>query len=117
MSEYDDFNASFSSNNSRSFSQNDNISGNAVQLIRSIMGEPAAHRVKISLSTGNVGYCPQVPAMHSGSIRSNILMGCPLEHARYMKVLAGCCLLQDLQVLIWLVSINCTVNLNVDLSC
>lgn len=101
MGEYeDDFDASLSGghshSHSRSYSHNDNISGNAVQLIRSIMGEP--QRVKVRLSTGYIAYCPQVPAMHSGSIRSNILMGAPLEHARYMKVLAGCCLLQDLQV-------------------
>lgn len=98
MSEYDDFNSSFGgSSPSRSYSHNDNISGNALQLIRSIVEEPQC--IKISISTGNVSYCPQVAPMHSGSIRSNILMGSAFQHARYMKVLAGCCLLQDLQVI------------------
>ncbi len=69
---------------------------NALQLIRSVAHAPQRHLS--NLSTSNVAYCPQVPSMHAGSIRSNILMGSEMDQARYRDVLQGCCLLKDIEV-------------------
>jgi hypothetical protein len=54
--------------------------------------------VRSRVGTGNVAYCPQVPAMHSGTVRANVLMGCGMDLLRYQKVLQGCCLTQDIEV-------------------
>ena len=69
---------------------------NALQLIRSVVHAPP--RNLSNLSTCNIAYCPQVPSMHAGSIRSNILMGSEMDEVRYRDVLRGCCLLQDIEV-------------------
>ena len=86
-------NASFTS----SYSQNDTVSGSALQLIRSVLDESKQRRTQVC--TGNVAYCPQVPPMHTGTVRSNILMGSEMEEEAYHAVLEGCCLMQDVQVL------------------
>ena len=85
-------NASFTS----SYSQNDTVSGSALQLIRSVLDESKQRRTQVC--TGNVAYCPQVPPMHTGTVRSNILMGSEMEEEAYHAVLEGCCLMQDIQV-------------------
>ena len=43
-------------------------------------------------------YCPQIPCMLDGSVRSNILMGHELIPSLYEDVLAGCGLRQDMMV-------------------
>ena len=43
-------------------------------------------------------YCPQIPTILDGSVRSNILMGHELVPSRYEEVLAGCGLRQDMMV-------------------
>ena len=43
-------------------------------------------------------YCSQQPFMHSGSIRSNILLGADFNAARYNEIIVGCGLDQDFQV-------------------
>ena len=48
-----------------------------------------------------VAYCSQVPVLHSGSIRSNILFGAAMETARYRRVLEGCGLLKDIALQAW----------------
>lgn len=74
------------------------MSGNALQLIRSVLDERRGS-TRSNVCTGNVAYCPQVPPMHAGSIRSNILMGAELDEEVYHSVLEGCCLVQDLEVI------------------
>eukprot|EP01034_Spumella_vulgaris_P022151 gene22151-28258_t len=49
-----------------------------------------------SKSRKRIAYCAQVPPMHSGSVRSNIVMGDAFDAARYRDVLRGCCLGPDL---------------------
>lgn len=72
-------------------------SGSAVQLVRSILEDRKQPR-RSNVCTGNVAYCPQVPPMHAGSMRSNILMGSEYDEELYHSVLEGCCLAQDLEV-------------------
>ena len=43
-------------------------------------------------------YCPQIPTILDGSVRSNILMGHELVPSRYEEVLAGCGLRRDMMV-------------------
>ena len=43
-------------------------------------------------------YCPQIPTILDGSVRSNILMGHELVPSRYEEVLTGCGLRQDMMV-------------------
>lgn len=42
-------------------------------------------------------YCPQLPPMHSGSVRENILMGSKMAEDLYRDILRGCQLLPDIQ--------------------
>jgi hypothetical protein len=72
------------------------MTGSAVQLIRSVLDERS--RSRSNVCTGNVAYCPQLPPMHAGTIRSNILMGSGYDASLYHSVLDGCCLTQDLEV-------------------
>ena len=44
-----------------------------------------------------ISYCPQLPSIHTGSVRANILMGSALEQSWYDEVLDGCCLADDLR--------------------
>lgn len=82
-----------------------------MQLIRSVIHAPQRHLS--NLSTCNIAYCPQVPSMHAGSIRSNILMGSEMNETRYRDVLQGCCLLQDIEVrLILALHCFCSVLIN-----
>jgi hypothetical protein len=47
-------------------------------------------------------YCPQIPTILDGSVRSNILMGHELVPSRYEDVLMGCGLRQDMMVcMVW----------------
>lgn len=89
---------SLNSSMNSSYGRNDSISGcgNALQLIRAVASDPQRNRS--SQVTSNLAYCPQVPCMHAGSIRSNILMGSEMEEKRYRSVLEGCCLQQDIEV-------------------
>ena len=48
-----------------------------------------------------MAYCGQVPVMHSGSVRANILFGAPMETRRYRSVLRGCGLLLDMASEAW----------------
>ena len=43
-------------------------------------------------------YCPQIPTILDGSVRSNILMGHDLVTSQYEEVLTGCGLRQDMMV-------------------
>lgn len=43
-------------------------------------------------------FCPQQPYMHSGSVRSNIIMDAVFEPERYAAIVAGCGLDTDFQV-------------------
>jgi ATP-binding cassette subfamily C (CFTR/MRP) protein 2 len=91
-------NASFNASFNTSFNDSMNVSSQgALQLVRAALSEHASRR-RTQVCTGNVAYCPQVPAMHAGSIRSNILMGSEYDEQRYQEVLDGCCLYEDLQV-------------------
>eukprot|EP01038_Epipyxis_sp_PR26KG_P008584 gene8584-11599_t len=43
-----------------------------------------------------IAYCSQSPSLHSGSIRSNILMGEVYDEEWYNNVIHGCCLEEDI---------------------
>ena len=43
-------------------------------------------------------FCPQQPYMHTGSVRSNIIMDSAFEPERYAAIVAGCALDTDFQV-------------------
>jgi ABC-type multidrug transport system fused ATPase/permease subunit len=55
-----------------------------------------------SSSKGKISYCAQVPAVFSGTIKSNIIMGNEFEIDRYQRILEGCCLIPDCNVRILL---------------
>ena len=42
-------------------------------------------------------YCPQTPALLTGSIISNITWGLPYDATIFQQVVSGCCLLPDFQ--------------------
>ena len=46
---------------------------------------------------GSVGYAAQVPFILNTTLRENILFGLPFDKAHYQRVLAACCLEQDIQ--------------------
>ncbi len=48
-----------------------------------------------SMMDGRVSYCGQVPAIFTGSVRSNIIMGQDYDLDRYHLIVEGCCLLPD----------------------
>ena len=43
-------------------------------------------------------FCPQQPYMHSGSVRSNIVMDSVFDAEKYAAIVAGCGLDRDFQV-------------------
>jgi ABC-type multidrug transport system fused ATPase/permease subunit len=51
-----------------------------------------------SLRKGRISYCGQVPAVFTGSVKTNILMGNDYILNRYHRVVEGCCLLPDFEV-------------------
>lgn len=46
---------------------------------------------------GSVSLCPQRPALHTGTIKSNILFETPFDSRRYQHILRGCCLDEDFE--------------------
>eukprot|EP00898_Chlorokybus_atmophyticus_P001163 jgi/Chlat1/2047/Chrsp17S02516 len=49
------------------------------------------------LSYGNTAYVPQVPWLHTGTLRDNVLFGADYDANRYQQVLKACCLDDDLR--------------------
>lgn len=48
-----------------------------------------------------ISYCPQQPVLHANvTIQDNILMGHAFNKQRYDRVLTGCCLMEDLKVIL-----------------
>lgn len=45
-----------------------------------------------------IAYCSQQPFIHTGTIRSNILMGDVYNKKKYTEIVEGCCLLPDFNV-------------------
>lgn len=43
-------------------------------------------------------FCPQQPYMHTGSVRSNIIMNSAFDADKYAAIVAGCGLDRDFQV-------------------
>uniref|UniRef100_A0A8D0D5X3 ATP-binding cassette, sub-family C (CFTR/MRP), member 12 n=1 Tax=Sander lucioperca TaxID=283035 RepID=A0A8D0D5X3_SANLU len=48
---------------------------------------------------GSIAYAAQQAWIFYGTVRDNILMGEPLDHSRYNRVLSCCCLEDDLKIL------------------
>ncbi|KAK9825002.1 hypothetical protein WJX81_008465 [Elliptochloris bilobata] len=67
-------------------------------LLAAILGElqGVAGRARVR---GRMAYAPQAPWLLSGSLRENILLGAPMEAARYAAVLEACALGPDLAAL------------------
>jgi len=51
--------------------------------------------------TATVSYCPQIPLLHSGTIRENIIMGSEFDEDRYGGILKGCGLDIDIETGHW----------------
>lgn len=57
-----------------------------------------------NLLSGNSGnqvafsYCAQIPSLHAGTVKDNILMGAVFDEKRYKSVIIGCQLLADTKV-------------------
>ena len=51
--------------------------------------------------TATVSYCPQIPLLHSGTIRENIIMGSEYDEHRYDDILKGCGLDTDIETGHW----------------
>jgi len=72
--------------------------------ISELVHERPSSSIKSSISGINgrdssvFAYCPQIPSILNGSVRSNILMGHELIPSRYEEVLVGCGLRQDMMV-------------------
>lgn len=47
---------------------------------------------------GSVSLCPQKPALHTGSIKSNVLFESPFDVRRYHRIMKGCCLDEDFNI-------------------
>lgn len=62
------------------------------------------HAAGVSLDSGavyirtTVSYCSQSPAMHAGSVRSNVCFESPFLEARYLEVMRGCGLDVDFNI-------------------
>lgn len=44
---------------------------------------------------GSVSLCPQKPALHTGSVKSNVLFETHFDSRRYQYIMKGCCLDED----------------------
>lgn len=52
----------------------------------------------VSFTETLFSFCPQVPVIHSDTVRHNILFGSPYVEERYVHVVSGCCLEQDVSM-------------------
>lgn len=64
-------------------------------LLLAMLGEFALESGKAS-SVSDVGFSPQKPVVISGTLAENVLAGRVLDEARLAKVLADCCLIEDI---------------------
>ncbi|XP_040290615.1 canalicular multispecific organic anion transporter 1-like [Bufo bufo] len=67
-------------------------------LVSSMLGEMDHVYGHINIK-GSVAYVPQQAWIQNATLRDNILFGSPLDEARYQRVLEGCALLPDLEML------------------
>ena len=57
------------------------------------------HRAVVRKEHTAVAYVPQVAWIRTASVRDNVLFGSPYHASRYNKVLAACCLHDDLDAM------------------
>lgn len=65
-------------------------------LLLGMLGELRGLLPFSSEETTRFSYCAQVPALHNGTVRENVLFGSPFHDARYQEVTEGCGLLPDI---------------------
>uniref|UniRef100_A0A0K2U2L0 ABC transporter domain-containing protein n=1 Tax=Lepeophtheirus salmonis TaxID=72036 RepID=A0A0K2U2L0_LEPSM len=65
-------------------------------ILQALLGEFPVSSGDISIY-GKISYASQEPWIFSGTIRQNILLGAPMNHKRYLKVLKVCSLDHDLE--------------------
>ncbi|ALC47338.1 CG4562 [Drosophila busckii] len=67
-------------------------------LIQTILGElqPESGTVRVN---GNLSYASQEPWLFTGTVRSNILFGLPMDKSRYRQVVKKCALERDFELL------------------
>ncbi|UJR19499.1 hypothetical protein I4U23_022628 [Adineta vaga] len=66
-------------------------------LLSAILGEINLISGKLQLATNSISYAPQSAWIFADTIRSNILLGKPMNEERYKNVIKACCLDVDLE--------------------
>jgi len=66
-------------------------------LVQGVLGELDATPESTVSTHGTIGYASQIPFVLNTTLRTNILFGLDYDKERYQKVIAACCLGQDIQ--------------------
>uniref|UniRef100_A0A8C9XFQ8 ATP-binding cassette, sub-family C (CFTR/MRP), member 12 n=1 Tax=Sander lucioperca TaxID=283035 RepID=A0A8C9XFQ8_SANLU len=74
------------------------VGNGKTSLICSLLEQLNLQQGSVSVQ-GSIAYAAQQAWIFYGTVRDNILMGEPLDHSRYNRVLSCCCLEDDLKIL------------------
>ena len=90
-----------------------NAQGNIT--VASNCANPTNDHVKTSLPHflhGTVSLCTQRPALHTGSVKSNVCFTSSFDSRRYLRIMQGCCLDEDFHI-----SVNPSSGINDPSTC
>ncbi|XP_028437864.1 multidrug resistance-associated protein 9 isoform X2 [Perca flavescens] len=91
-------NVSFTLHKGRLLAVCGGVGNGKTSLICSLLEQLNLQQGSVSVQ-GSIAYAAQQAWIFHGTVRDNILMGEPLDHSRYNRVLSCCCLEDDLKIL------------------
>ncbi|XP_039650096.1 multidrug resistance-associated protein 9-like [Perca fluviatilis] len=91
-------NVSFTLHKGRLLAVCGTVGNGKTSLICSLLEQLNLQQGSVSVQ-GSIAYAAQQAWIFYGTVRDNILMGEPLDHSRYNRVLSCCCLEDDLKIL------------------